>query len=90
VECPTGSGNLMNLWEVSIELERRLSRLFLRGDNGRRPCFGDCEKMQKDPYFRDNILFYEYFDGDNGRGCGAAHQTGWTALIAKILEQCGV
>ena len=80
----------MNLWEVSIELERRLSRLFLSGDNGRRPCFGDCEKMQKDPYFRDNILFYEYFDSDNGRGCGAAHQTGWTALIAKILEQCGV
>jgi hypothetical protein len=87
VEFPTGSGRLMNLWQISIELEHRLIRLFLRDSDGRRPVFGNCEKMQNDPYFRDYLLFYEYFDGDNGRGCGASHQTGWTALVAKLIEQ---
>lgn len=87
VEFPTGSGRLMNLWQISIELEHRLIRLFLRDSDRRRPVFGNCEKMQNDPYFRDYLLFYEYFDGDNGRGCGASHQTGWTALVAKLIEQ---
>ena len=89
VECPTGSGNLMNLWEVSQELSRRLSRIFLRDDNGNRPVFGDNQKMQQDPYFRDHVLFYEYFHGDNGSGIGASHQTGWTGLVAKLLQQSG-
>jgi hypothetical protein len=89
VECPTGSGVKMNLSEVAAELSRRLSRLFLRDANGRRPAFGGAEKFQTDPYFRDNILFYEYFHGDNGAGLGSSHQTGWTALVAKLLQQSG-
>ncbi len=89
VECPTGSGNMMNLWDVSQELSRRLSRIFLRDDSGKRPVFGDKLKFQTDPYFRDHLLFNEYFHGDNGSGIGASHQTGWTGLVAKLLQQSG-
>jgi hypothetical protein len=89
VECPTGSGQMMNLWEVSQELSRRLSHIFLQDQDGRRPVFGDDEKMQHDPHFRDHLLFYEYFHGDNGSGIGASHQTGWTGLVAKLLQQSG-
>jgi hypothetical protein len=89
VECPTGSGTMMNLWEVSQELSRRLSHIFLRGDDGMRPVFGGDLKMQEDPHFRDHILFFEYFHGDNGSGIGASHQTGWTGLVAKLLQQSG-
>jgi mannosylglycerate hydrolase MGH1-like protein len=88
VECPTGSGQYKTLWEVSAELSRRLSHLFLRRD-GRRPVYGKLEKFQSDPHWRDLILFHEYFNGDNGAGLGANHQTGWTALVAKLLEQSG-
>ena len=89
VEFPTGSGVKMNLAEVARRLSRRLSRLFLRDAQGRRPVFGGAEKFQCDPHFRDHILFYEYFHGDNGAGLGASHQTGWTALVAKLLQQSG-
>lgn len=89
VECPTGSGRMMNLWEVSQELSRRLSHIFLKDATGKRPVFGNDRKMQEDPNFRDHILFYEYFHGDNGRGVGASHQTGWTGLVAKLLQQSG-
>lgn len=89
VEFPTGSGRMLDLWEVSQELSRRLSHIFLRGGNGRRPVFGSNEKMQHDPNFRDHLLFFEYFHGDNGRGVGASHQTGWTGLVAKLLHQSG-
>jgi hypothetical protein len=89
VECPTGSGVMMNLMEVAALLSRRLSRLFLRDEHGRRPAFGGVEKLQTDPHFRDHILFFEYFNGDNGAGMGASHQTGWTALVAKLLQQSG-
>ena len=87
VECPTRSGNWMNLWEVASELSRRCCSLFLRGEDGRRPAHGSLERMQKDPHFRDHITFFEYFHGDNGTGLGASHQTGWTALVAKLLQQ---
>lgn len=86
VECPTGSGNLLTINEIARELGRRLTRIFVRDDNGRRAIFGSCAKLQNDPHFRDYLLFSEYFDGDNGRGIGAAHQTGWTGLIAKLLQ----
>jgi hypothetical protein len=89
VECPTGSGNMMNLWDVSVELSRRLSRLFERGEDGRRPVYAHNERFQKDPNWRNHILFYEYFHGDTGEGLGASHQTGWTALVAKLLQQSG-
>src|SRR5581483_5187969 len=89
VECPTGSGKMMNLFEVAIELGRRLTRIFLRGADGRRPVYGGTEKFQNDPNWRDLILFYEYFHGDNGAGLGASHQTGWTGLIAVILDLFG-
>ena len=89
IECPTGSGTMMNLWEVSQELSRRMSHIFLRDGDGRRPVFGDSEKYQTDPHFRDHLLFYEYFHGDNGSGVGASHQTGWTGLVAKLLQQSG-
>jgi hypothetical protein len=89
VEFPTGSGVNMNLSQVAAELSRRLSRLFLRDKSGRRPVFGDAEKFQTDPHFRDHILFYEYFHADHGAGLGASHQTGWTALVAKLLQQSG-
>ncbi|MGB5694983.1 MAG: glucosidase [Polyangiales bacterium] len=86
VECPTGSGKHSTVLEVADELTRRLTRLFLRGDDGKRPIFGEASKLQNDPRFRDHLLFYEYFDGDNGRGVGASHQTGWTALVAKLIQ----
>ncbi|HCA58758.1 MAG TPA: glucosidase, partial [Blastocatellia bacterium] len=89
IECPTGSGRMMNLWEVSQELSRRLSHIFLKDATGKRPVFGNDRKMQEDPNFRDHVLFYEYFHGDNGRGVGASHQTGWTGLVAKLLQQSG-
>ncbi|MFL6373656.1 MAG: glucosidase, partial [Pyrinomonadaceae bacterium] len=89
VECPTGSGVMMNLWEVSQELSRRLSRLFLMDENGRRPTNGEVEKYQSDPFFKNHIPFYEYFHGDSGTGLGASHQTGWTGLVAKLLQQSG-
>jgi len=89
VECPTGSGHRMNLWDVAAELSRRLTRIFLRGPDGRRPVYGGTEKFQTDPHWRDLILFYEYFHGDGGAGIGASHQTGWTALVAKLLQQSG-
>ncbi|HWP57039.1 MAG TPA: hypothetical protein VNL14_04015 [Candidatus Acidoferrales bacterium] len=89
VECPTGSGKMMTLWEVAGELSRRLTRIFLRGPDGRRPVFGGTEKFQTDPHWRDLILFCEYFHGDNGAGIGASHQTGWTGLVAKLMQQTG-
>jgi hypothetical protein len=84
VECPTGSGAMLNLQQISAELSRRLTRLFLRGPDGRRPVFGDNPLLQNDPRWRDNLLFYEYFHGDTGAGLGASHQTGWTALVANL------
>jgi hypothetical protein len=89
IECPTGSGNSMNLFEVAREIANRLTRIFLRDENGRRPVFGGAEKFQNDPYWRDNLLFYEYFHGDNGAGIGASHQTGWTGLVAPLIEIFG-
>jgi hypothetical protein len=89
VECPTGSGQMMTLWEVSAELSKRLSRIFLRDGDGRRPVFGGMAKFQTDPNWRDLILFHEYFHGDNGAGIGASHQTGWTGLVSKLLQQSG-
>jgi hypothetical protein len=89
VECPTGSGQMMTLWEVAAEISRRLTRIFLRGPDGHRPVYGSTEKFQRDPYWQDSVLFYEYFHGDNGAGIGASHQTGWTGLVAKLLQQSG-
>jgi hypothetical protein len=89
VEFPTGSGNWLTLGETAAELSRRLSRIFLRDSHGRRPVYGATEIFQRDPEFRDYILFYEYFHGDNGAGVGASHQTGWTGLVAKLLQQSG-
>jgi hypothetical protein len=89
IECPTGSGNLMNLYQVAHDLADRLSSIFLRDKSGRRPVYGGTEKFQTDPHWKDNILFYEYFHGDNGAGLGASHQTGWTGLVAKLLEIFG-
>jgi hypothetical protein len=89
VEMPTGSGRKANLWVVAGELSRRLSRIFLRDAEGRRAVFGASEKLQNDPHFRDWIPFYEYFHGDTGEGLGASHQTGWTGLVAKLIQQSG-
>jgi hypothetical protein len=89
VEFPTGSGRMMNLGQVATELSRRLIALFLRDAHGRRPVYGVEELMQNDQHFRDHLLFYEYFHGDNGAGIGASHQTGWTALVAKLIQQSG-
>jgi hypothetical protein len=86
VECPTGSGQSMSLAQVADVLARRLASLFLRGADGRRPVFGDDARLQQDPHFRDYLLFFEYFHGDSGRGVGASHQTGWTGLVAKLLQ----
>ena len=86
IECPTGSGNYMTILQVADELSHRLVRLFLRDEDGRRPVYGDNPKLQDDPHFRDHILFYEYFHGDSGRGVGASHQTGWTGLVAKLIQ----
>jgi Mannosylglycerate hydrolase MGH1-like glycoside hydrolase domain len=90
IECPTGSGNQMNLFEVGKEISDRLSRIFLRDEHGHRPVYGGIEKFQTDPNFRDYILFYEYFHGDNGAGLGASHQTGWTGLVAKNIQLYGL
>ena len=89
IECPTGSGKLMNLFEVSKEISDRLTRIFLRDDHGRRPVYGGSEKFQNDPNWKDYTLFYEYFHGDNGAGLGASHQTGWTGLVAKLIQLYG-
>jgi hypothetical protein len=89
IECPTGSGNMMNLFEVSKEIGDRLTRIFLSDEHGRRPVYGGTEKFRNDPNWRDHILFYEYFHGDNGAGLGASHQTGWTGLVAKIIQLFG-
>jgi len=89
IECPTGSGKAMNLFEVAREIADRLTRIFLRNETGRRPVFGGAEKFQSDPYWRDHLLFYEYFHGDNGAGIGASHQTGWTGLVAPLIEIFG-
>jgi len=89
VEFPTGSGNFLTLWDVACELSRRLTRIFLRGPDGRRPVAGGLDKFQSDPHWRDYVLFHEYFHGDNGTGIGASHQTGWTGLVAKLLQQSG-
>ena len=89
VEFPTGSERMLTLWEVSQELEKRLTHIFLKDDEGRRAVFGNDEKFQSDEHFKDYPLFYEYFNGDNGSGLGASHQTGWTGLIGKILKQIG-
>ena len=86
VECPTGSGKYMTLYEVAAEIGRRLSSIFLRNSGGQRPVYGGNKKFQDDPYWRDYILYYEYFHGDNGAGIGASHQTGWTGLIARNLD----
>jgi len=90
VEFPTGSGNMMNLFEVSKEISNRLTRIFTRDKQGRRPVYGGSEKFQSDPHWRDYILFYEYFHGDNGAGLGASHQTGWTGLVAKLIQLYGI
>jgi hypothetical protein len=96
IECPTGSGSMMNLFEVTMEVGRRLTRIFLRdpstgsGLAGRRPVYGSTEKFQTDPHWRDHVLFYEYFHGDNGAGLGASHQTGWTGLVAKLIQMLNV
>jgi hypothetical protein len=89
IECPTGSGKMMNLFEVAREIANRLERIFLRDKSGRRPVFGGTEKFQTDSNWKDYILFYEYFHGDNGAGLGASHQTGWTGLVAKMIELFG-
>ena len=89
IECPTGSGKIMNLFEVSKEISDRLARIFTCDEHGRRPVYGGTEKFQSDPHWRDHILFYEYFHGDNGAGLGASHQTGWTGLVAKMIQLYG-
>jgi hypothetical protein len=89
VEYPTGSGQQLTLGEVAVELSRRLTRIFLRDDHGRRPVHGGAAKFRDDPHWRDLVLFYEYFHGDTGAGIGASHQTGWTGLVAKLLQQSG-
>jgi hypothetical protein len=90
IECPTGSGKMMNLFEVAKEIADRLARMFLRDPQGRRPVYGGTEKFQTDPHWRDYILFYEYFHGDNGAGLGASHQTGWTGAVAKLIQLFGL
>ena len=86
IECPTGSGRHMNLYQVAEEITRRLTRIFLRDDQGRRPVYGGTRKFQEDPHWRDYLSFYEYFHGDNGAGLGASHQTGWTGVIARGMH----
>ena len=89
VECPVGSGQMLTLREVAGEISKRLSRIFLKDDDQRRPVFGTAAKFQTDPNWRDLIPFHEYFHGDSGSGVGASHQTGWTGLVAKLLQQSG-
>jgi hypothetical protein len=90
IECPTGSGRTMNLFDVAKEITERLTRIFLRDGSGHRPVYGGTQKFQEDPYWRDLILFYEYFHGDNGAGLGASHQTGWTGGVAKLIQLFGL
>ncbi|HVI85796.1 MAG TPA: glucosidase, partial [bacterium] len=87
VECPTGSGTKITLWQISQDLSRRLTHIFLRSADGRRPVYGDTQLFQADPQWRDYVCFYEYFHGETAAGLGASHQTGWTALVAKLLQQ---
>ena len=87
VECPTGSGQWMNLYDVSAEISRRLIRIFARDASGRRAVFGGSETFQTDPHWRDCLQFYEYFHGDNAAGLGASHQTGWTGLVADVIRR---
>ncbi|MHB8217826.1 MAG: MGH1-like glycoside hydrolase domain-containing protein [Candidatus Sulfotelmatobacter sp.] len=89
VEFPTGSGNMKTLWDVAGELSRRMTNIFLRDEKGRRPVFGNLEKLQTDPHWRDLVLFHEYFHGDSGFGIGASHQTGWTGVVTKLMQQTG-
>jgi hypothetical protein len=89
IECPSGSGHQMNLFEVAKEIVNRLAKIFLRDDHGRRPVYGGTEKFQSDPHWRDNLLFYEYFHGDNGAGIGASHQTGWTGVVGLLINLFG-
>ena len=89
VEFPTYSKRELDLWQVSTELSKRLTRIFLRGKDGRRQFAGSSDLFNKDPHWRNLILFFEYFNGDTGAGLGASHQTGWTGLVAKLLEQSG-
>jgi hypothetical protein len=89
VECPTGTGQAQTLWQVGAEISRRLNRIFLRDASNQRPVYGGLRTFQDDPHWRDYLLFHEYFHGDNGAGLGASHQTGWTGLVAKLLEQSG-
>ncbi len=86
IECPTGSGQYMNLYQVAEELAGRLASIFLRNAQGRRPVYGGMRKFQEDPHWRDHLLFFEYFHGDNGAGLGASHQTGWTGVIARAMH----
>jgi len=86
VECPTGSGQFKTINEIADELSRRLAKLFLKGEDGQRPVLKYHPKLATDPHFKDYVLFHEYFHGDNGRGVGASHQTGWTGLVAKLLQ----
>jgi hypothetical protein len=90
IECPTGSGQMMNLFDVAKEIANRLIRIFLRDNSGKRPVYGNTEKFQNDPYWKDHVLFYEYFHGDNGAGVGASHQTGWTGVVAKLIQLFGM
>ena len=90
VECPTGSGRLMNLQEVACELNRRLAQIFLPDSSGRRPCFGDDRRFADNPHWRELVLFHEYFHPETGRGLGASHQTGWTALVMRCLRDLQV
>jgi len=89
VEYPTGSGNQVTLWEVAGEISRRLTHIFLKNETGTRPVFGGVETFDRDPHWDNHLLFYEYFHGDNGAGIGASHQTGWTGLVAKLIQQSG-
>jgi hypothetical protein len=89
VECPTGSGRYMTLYEVAEEIGRRLASIFLQDERGRRPVYGNTRKFQEDPHWRDLVLFYEYFHGDNGAGLGANHQTGWTGIVARSMHLFG-
>jgi hypothetical protein len=86
IECPTGSGRHLTLYQVAEEITRRLTRIFLRDDQGRRPVYGGTRKFQEDSHWRDYLSFYEYFHGDNGAGLGASHQTGWTGVIARAMQ----
>jgi hypothetical protein len=90
VECPTGSGTKLNLFEVAREIADRLTRIFLRDERGRRPVYGGTATFQSDPHWRDHLLFYEYFHGDNGAGLGASHQTGWTGVVGGLIHVFGV